>query len=388
MLLKVSPQTTMIASASVSVTLLSVVVAFGGLANQSHAIHVMAVSSLMYGVAFAWLESGYVLLRSDSALPAPAVYSLFIIIRIAVFMSSGIIWFLFNISDLPLWKFMLISAGVSSGTAVMSCLRTGKMDAIGIAYLAGVLMTLVLAVSIRFDDAVKLLYAYSLLTLFPSLLVALWRAGKGWVTLSKALFATTRLFIVDLPVTSLVENGDRVLLSLMADNRVLIAYNSIKVFFGIQREFNKLIKQLMFHHIFDEVKRGRSSLLIRRYFVILCATQILTLLAGMAVFIHFKIEWPHSDEVYVALCISTAYTLTATHTIAVAIALNRPSNMFMWANMISIAVVLIVTTMLLAPTLPSIARPETIYAVASCYLLFYAVKTALLFRSGSANLNS
>jgi hypothetical protein len=379
MLRKVSLQTTMIACVSVSVTLLSAAVAFAGLANQSLAIHVIAVSALIYGVAFAWLESGYVLLRSDSALPAPAVYSLFAIIRVAVFLSSGLLGVLFNVSELPVWKFMLISAGLSSGAAVISCLRTGKMDAIGFAYLTGVLMTLVVAVSLRFDDAVLLLYAYALLTLVPSLLVALWSGGTGWAALSKSLFATTRSFIVDLPVTSIVENGDRILLSQMADHRVLIAYNATKVFFGIQREFNKLLKQLMFHHIFDEVKRGGASILVRRYFVMVCATQILTLLAGVAVFIYFNNEWPHFADVYVALCVSTAFTLTASHTVAVAMALHRPSHLFTSANMISLAVALLATTVLMAPTMPSFVQPETVYVVAGCYLLFYAVKTVIVF---------
>jgi len=253
------------------------------------------------------------------------------------------------------------------------------MDAIGFAYLAGVLMTLGVAVSLRFDDAVMLLYAYALLTLVPSLLVALWRGGKGWVALSKSLFATTRSFIVDMPVTSIVENGDRILLSLIAEPRVLIAYNATKVFFGIQREFNKLVKQLIFHHIYDEVQRGGASLLIRRYFVMVCATQILTLLAGMATFMHFKNEFPHFTDVFVALCVSSAYTLTATHTIAVASVLHRPSLLFSWANLISLAMVLVITALLTSKAFPSFVQPETVYVVAGCYLLFYASKTFILF---------
>ncbi len=376
---KLSTQATMIVGLSASVTLLSAVIAFAGFANQAHAIQAMAVSSLIYGFAFAWLESGYLLLRSDSDLPASAVYALFASIRVVVFILSGIVGYLFSVSDLPLWKFMLISAGLSSGPAVMSCLRSGKLNAIAIAYLAGVLATLVTTISLSTDDAVQILYIYALLTLVFPMLVALLLMDKGCVALSKSLFLKTRSFFVDLPVTSIVENGDRILLSVVADHNALIAYNAIKVFFGIQRELNKLLKQVLFHHIYDEVGRG-ENLLIRRFFKTLCATQLVTLLSGLGGFLLSNIVFPRFVDIYIALCVSTAYTFTGTHTVVVASTLHRPSFLFTQANLISLALALITTLLLTSSYIASFVKSETVYVVASCYLLFYASKTFILFK--------
>lgn len=369
----------MILGVATSIILLSAAVAFMDLENKPAAIHYMAVGSLLYGVAFAWLESGYLLLRKDSALSVSAVYALFLIIRVSVFIFSGVVGFIFNISDLPLWNFMLISAGISSGPAVMSCLRSNKMNGVAFAYLLGAMSTLTIVYMFDINDAVNLLIVYSLLTLPPVLVLAFLRSGSGSIEVAKILFSKTKSFFFDLPITSIVDNGDRILLSLFADSSVLIAYNSIKVFFGMQREFNKILKQILFHRIFDEVMRGGKSLLIRNYFIILCGIQTIALLVGLILYLYFNTGSPKHEDIYIAICISTAYALMGTHTVAVASALNRTSSLFTQANIISLVAVVTSTSILWIPTNSYASGLEVVYIVSASYLLFYMIKTALLF---------
>lgn len=370
----------LIAGASVSATALSAVVAFGDFVNQAQGIAVMATCALIYGVPFAWLESGYILLSYDEQLPVSALYTLLAIIRSAVLAAAALVASIIGSQGLPGWQFALIAAGLSTGAAVISGIRSKKMDAMAVAYIAGAAATLLSCVALHVVDAVQIIFSYAVLTSAPVLALALLRGGKGWLGLARTLFERTRYFAFDLPITSVVENGDRVLLSVLSDQAGLVAYNAAKVFFGVQREFNKLVKQTLFHRLYDEAQQSSANRVTRRFLLMTAVTQVFALGSGLALYWYFKRGLPEPVYVYVALCISTVYTLVAAQTISVAKALSRASSVFVKANFISLAVAALAVSVLFLPALPMAGHFPAVYGVAACYLLFYVVKTGVLRR--------
>jgi hypothetical protein len=327
-----------IALVSIISSFITLGIAFLPLTNKPAAIQVLSVASLLYGITLSWLESGFLLLRNNKNLNKNSIYTIFVCNRLFFLFIIVIVYFFisyfFSIL-IDFYSFVLICFGMSIPPAVLSCTRSNFMNEFTyLFFLSFVVFALIIIYFFNFD-AIFILKVYSLILIFFTYFPALLLSSFNFLPTFKYLFLKTKSFLLDLPITSAVENLDKFILSFVNDHTLLIAFNQLKVFFAFQREVVKYFKQLYLHIILEEQTKSIIKTFTNRYFYIAIFTQCFFLVIW---FLFDDLLFNQLNQVHLylsAVLISTSITISSFYIIFACRTFIKPNSLFHKANLIS-----------------------------------------------------